>query len=291
MIMDIKRVLLAFLVSSHLLSAQGFSVVLLNEEGVPLSEPIVAKLDSYVWMSSEDGVLFIPDSTVSISLHSLTYRDTTVVVFHADSVMMKLDETALKAVDVFAHEEVKSIRHRRCRGEYQREPGDIRLLGYHADSVVFLDSLKLRIVEVLRSSARFRVVLYNADTSRVFASSLFQIDPDLADEDFVLPIQYNGALMGEFYLGVQFFEEGQDPYNWNSHLYQSKRGGLYTVFNNGVTIGSIRLKSGERIMTAEYFEGGRVKWWKGSGSDRRHRAPYFVVYYHGPGDLHTKFDD
>lgn len=273
------------------ISAQDYSVFLTDELGDLIEDVVIAEVQSLSWMSHENGVLSIPDSALELHLVSLTYIDTTLYVRSGDTVQLRMDADALNEVVVFGNQETKSVRHRRHGKELQREPGDIRMLGYYSEEDVILDSLQIYIVEVLRTSARFRVVLYTKDTIPLFASTAFSIDSSIKDEYYSLPVGYFSPIKGEFYLGIQFLEIGRDPFNWTSHLYQYRRRGTYTVHNNGITIGSIKLKKGERLMTAEYFHGDSVLWWKSECDDIRFTVPYFKVFYHGSGELLTDFDD
>ncbi|NVK26875.1 MAG: hypothetical protein HWE14_02460 [Flavobacteriia bacterium] len=271
--------------------AQEYSIVILGEDGNPAQDVVVAESNFVSWMSNPNGRLVLPDSIVIISLFSYTFNDTTLQVRDGDSIRLRLKYNNVDPVTIFADNEQKSVKHRRSILELQREPGDIRTLGYYAQGIVKLDSVVIEVVEVLRPSTRLRVVVFGPDTNRLFASIPFTIREDTQDEMVILPIDFKGVIEGEFYLGVQFLEVGRDPFNWKSHHYVFGRKGTYTHRNSGITIGSIRLRSGEHIMSAEFFDGGQVHWWKGNGSDRRYRAPYLKVYYHGPGEILTDFDD
>lgn len=269
-------------------SYEAFVITSADDEA-PVAE-LVCEWKSRTWLSDLDGHIPLPQESIdSLWIRSMVYGDTLLSVRSGDTIELQSRTISLNEVVVHDRRDIRDIRHRRSRYELQREPADYRLLGYYADGPVKLDSLTIRVEEVLRSTTRIRVAIFQ-DGVFIYQSDPYPLSTALSSEDVTFPIHFDDFVEGEMYVGIQFLEQGKESWQSRSRHYQYRRGGTYTHRNTGVTLGSIRLKPGERMLHISILESARwITFYR--CTDIRYTALYVKLHYFGPGELFTEFEE
>lgn len=268
-------------------SQSNFTVYFVDQAGSAVNDVLVLEWNGATWLSGFDGEAEIPKSELdSLSIHSVTYRDTILHVGAGDTLLLREDRVTIGEVEIYDNSNLEYLEHRHARYHFQREPGDCYLLGYFSDDDVILDSLTVHIDEVLRPTCRFRVLIWQGEEF-VYESELHSVPESLIDEAYTMPIHYSHPINGEFYVGIQFLEVGRNPFGLKTHRFQYEgRGNVFTNRNTGVTLGGIRLRSGEAVVMASYFqEAVRIE--KLECDEIRYRVPFMGIHYHGPGGIST----
>ncbi|GAB5556561.1 MAG: hypothetical protein SchgKO_07740 [Schleiferiaceae bacterium] len=265
----------------------------MDEEGHPIHDELILNWKGGTWLSFQNGKAPLPAQKVdNLSIHSMGYRDTTVVAINGDTLVLFSDNTLLKEVSVGPsemHSNVGYVDFRRSQYDFQREPGDYYLLGFKATESVWIDSITVHVNEVLRPSTRLRVIIWQ-NGKFLFESELFTIGLETKNQKIQLPCHYLQKVKGELFIGIQFLETDRNPFTAKSHLYQYRgKGNLYTKANTGITLGGMRLKEGEILRKATFFN-SQLKWEVLSSENNRRRAPYLGVWFSGGEKLETTFE-
>lgn len=291
-VVDIRKSLILFSLFGAVLTgwSQSYSIYFMDEEGHPIHDELLLQWKGGTWLSSQNGSAPLPKSTVEeLSIHSMGYRDTTVEAKDGDTLVLFSKNTLLREVSVGPSGKTFKAHYidfRRSKYDFQREPGDYYLLGFHATKPVWIDSITIHVNEVLRPSSRLRVVIWQ-NGNFLFESEPLSVEVGTKDQKIQLPCNYLQSVKGDLFIGIQFLETDRNPFTAKSHLYQYRgKGNLYTKANTGITLGGMRLKEGEVLRKATFFN-SQLKWEVLTSEKNRRRAPYIGIWFSGEGPLKT----
>lgn len=272
------------------LSQASHSIYFVDTSHALIQDVILLSWKGATWLSDLEGKASIPEDQMdALYLHSMSFHDTLVSVHTGDTIVLIEESILLDEAAAYDQSGLTFLDHRKWRYQLQREPGEYYLLGYFAEGAVVLDSLTLRVEEILRSTSRIRLVIWK-DGRFIFESPVIDFPIQYQDKVVTIPIDFHSIINGEFYVGIQFLEVGRDPFGQTSHLYQYRgKGDVLSSRNTGITVGSIRLKPGESMMLGWWYNGELEMKTKQATEDYRPIAPYFGIHYFGTGEVRRSF--
>ncbi|KAB2809839.1 hypothetical protein [Phaeocystidibacter luteus] len=188
----------------------------------------------------------------------------------------------LPDVDITQFFEHDYFRPHRARRSIQREPGDIYCYGYTVKGIGRLDSIEIKVEELIRETSRIRAVIFDRTGTRLSCSSPHPITPNHSGE-FYIPLSFYTHGTQELFIGIEFLELDRTPFHATSHQFRGQEGAVRTSRNTGVTLAGMELRENELLLLASWYN-GRLKWQLLS----KHNGHVTLVPYtsiHHSGDL------
>jgi hypothetical protein len=276
-----KAIFLVIFLNTALCYSQHLvTIFVVDEFEQPIEYCQLSSNNSVAYTNANGSVIIELEHNDSVSFKSFGFKDTTVVLQNwpeTIAISLLANNHVLDELTLFpTAEKSKKVTVAKKNKLFQREPSDIRLVGFN-ENRVRIDSILIVVRETAKQGAAFRGVIYEGDQEK-FAGPIVVL-PEAYVGELVLPISFYLGQQDSVFIGIEFINVIEvDPKSRDGAHYSINKKGLFSNKNNGATLaGSKKKKRSEEWISVTYVRNKKTV--LPVSHSTFFAAPYMEIYF------------